>query len=78
MPGDPASAAEGGAIVLVSDACRKAARSLLGIAGYAVAMFRPDGALAYSAISQQVSQNFTNVAWRCTLQFARYMVDSSP
>jgi hypothetical protein len=60
--------------VAMRESVRECARSLLGLGGYIVVQFRPDGALAYSAISGQISQNFTNVVWRAVLQFCAYLV----
>jgi hypothetical protein len=51
-----------------------AARSVLGLAGYIVIQYRPDGALAYSAIAQQIAPNFTDEVWRATLQLGKYLV----
>ena len=76
MPGEvgPSGDALGGPVTQASEPARELARSLLGLAGFVVIMFRPDGALAYAALAQQLGKNFTNVTWRCTLQFASYMV----
>ena len=78
-PGDEISAAAdapSGIVALASESCREVARSLLGISGYVVIMWRPDGSLAYSAISQQIAQNFTNVTFHAALQFAKYPVST--
>jgi len=53
------------------------ARSLLGLAGYLVVQYRPDGALAYSAISAQISQNFTTAVWRAVLQLSAYLSETN-
>jgi hypothetical protein len=58
----------------LGEAYRAAARSILGLAGYIVIQFRPDGALAYSAIAQQISPNFTSEVWRAVLQLGKYLV----
>ena len=63
-------------MALASEQCREVARSLPGIGGYAVIMWRPDGSLAHSAVSQQVSQSPANVTFHATLQFAAYLADT--
>ena len=64
-------------MALVSEPIREAARSLLGLAGYCIGMFRPDGALAYAALGQQVASNFTGYAWRSALQLAAYLTSTA-
>ena len=74
MPGDK----DGEEVVaLASGQSHEAARSLLGLAGYCIGMFRPDGAHAYAALSQQVSHNLTDFARRSTLQLCAYLVATS-
>ena len=73
VPGDKSNA-PGGVVALASEDARELARSILGIVGFVVIMYRPDGSLAHVAISQQISQNFTNEAWRATLQLGAYIV----
>jgi hypothetical protein len=67
------SDAPGGPSFLGED-YQAAARSILGLAGYIVVQYRPDGSLAYSAIAQQISPNFTDEVWRAVLQLGSYLV----
>jgi len=59
---------------LVNAKERKLARGVLGLAGYIVCQIRPDGQLAFIALSQQIANNCTKFVLQRVLQLAKYLL----
>ena len=51
------------------------AQSIGGLAGYIVLTCKPEGYLAYVALSQYLGHGLTRIVWDALLRWARYLVD---